>query len=227
VTRFLLQISLAATLLFLTVQLLICAQPYDDTDLRTFLTPADGCPIPCFMGIRPGITTGAEAVLILESHPWVRTIDVRFDTDSREGQLVWTWSGSQPPQIRAEIEGVLRICDSLICGLSIPTRVEYGAILLEFGQPDSGTLRSILSATHTVVAHTAIYDRFQLNVRVNGLCPPLFTAMALQHGLTTLQMGILGEQISISRLHAANFQVINFQKQAVAWLRRREYVCLT
>ncbi len=51
--------------LFLLPVLLIRAQPYDDGELRAFLTPPDGCPAPCFMGIRPGVTTVEEVLDLL------------------------------------------------------------------------------------------------------------------------------------------------------------------
>lgn len=53
------------TLLFTLCIALIRVQPYDDSELRAFLTPPEGCPAPCFMGIRPGVTTMEEAVAIL------------------------------------------------------------------------------------------------------------------------------------------------------------------
>jgi len=49
------------------------AQPYDDHELRQLLLP-DGCPAPCFMGIRPGVTTQDEAIKILEASDWVETL---------------------------------------------------------------------------------------------------------------------------------------------------------
>ncbi len=52
--------------LFLLPVLLIRAQPYDDGGLRAFLTPPEDCPAPCFMGIRPGVTTTEEALEILK-----------------------------------------------------------------------------------------------------------------------------------------------------------------
>jgi hypothetical protein len=177
------------------------------------------------MGIQPGITTAAEASTIFESHPWVKDFEVSFDTDSREGQLVWTWSGLQPAQIRDEREGTLRICDSMICSLSIPTRIPYGAILLAFGQPNSGTLRSVPDNQHTMVIYTALYDQFQLDIRTRGYCPPLFTAMALHQQLTTFHIGIVREQISRSSLQTARMQVINFQRKPFSWLQRRGFVC--
>ncbi len=221
----LIRLVLAITFLFTISIVLIHAQPYDESELRKFFTPPDGCPAPCFMNIQPGITTAAEAGTIFQSHAWVSDFTVSFDTNSREGQLVWQWSGSQPAQIRDEVEGTLRICDSLICSLSIATRIPYGAILLAFGQPDSGTLRSLPDGQRTMIVFTALYDPFQLDIRTRGFCPPLFTAMALHQQLTTFHIGIVREQMSRSSLQSARFQVINFQKQSVSWLRRRGFVC--
>jgi hypothetical protein len=60
-----LRLSLPLILLFTAALAVIRAQPYDDHELRELLLPA-GCPAPCFMGIRPGVTTVEEAVKILE-----------------------------------------------------------------------------------------------------------------------------------------------------------------
>jgi hypothetical protein len=225
-TRIFLQVAITLMLIFVVMQLLIITQPDHKVELQTLFAPPDGCPIPCYMGIRPGITTAAEAGIILEAHPWVKNFEVTFDTNAREGQLVWTWSGEQPAQIRDEKAGILRICDSLICSLSIATRVPYGAFVLAFGQPDSGTLRSVPDK-QTVIVYTALYDIFQLDIRARASCPPLFTAMALHQQPITFNIGILREQISRSRFQTARIQVVNFQKQTVAWLQRRGFVCLS
>src|SRR5262245_5414800 len=50
------RLSLVLTGLFTAALLVIRVQPYDDHDLRAFLTPPYGCPTPCWMGIRPGTT---------------------------------------------------------------------------------------------------------------------------------------------------------------------------
>ena len=224
-TRSLLHAALLLTLILVAVQLLIQAQPNHPQELQTFFTPPDGCSIPCFMGIQPGITTVSEAGIIFEAHPWIKDFEVTFDTNAREGQLVWTWSGTQPAQIRDEQPGILRICDSIICGLSIATRIPYGAFVLAFGHPNSGTLRSAPDNQHTLVVYTALYDPFQLDIRTRAYCPPHFTAMALHHQPVTFHIGIVREQISRSRFQSTHFEVINFERRTVAWLRRRGFVC--
>src|SRR5690606_25048567 len=79
--RLLLRPILLLTLLAALTIVLIRAQPYDDSDLRAFLTPPEGCPAPCFMGIRPGVTTVEEAIAILEGHEWVTNLVVDLDTN--------------------------------------------------------------------------------------------------------------------------------------------------
>lgn len=56
------RLALTLTGLFVLLMMLIRAQPYDNPALRQLLTPATGCQAPCFMGLRPGVTTQAEAI---------------------------------------------------------------------------------------------------------------------------------------------------------------------
>jgi len=67
-TRTLLNFTFLITLAFSTLIFLIRAQTYDDVELRTFLTPPEGCSAPCFMGIRPGETTVGEAIALLNAN---------------------------------------------------------------------------------------------------------------------------------------------------------------
>jgi hypothetical protein len=65
--RSLFRLSIPLLLIFTTSILLIHAQPYDDAQLRTFLTPPEDCDAPCFMGIRPGLMTIREGAARLQS----------------------------------------------------------------------------------------------------------------------------------------------------------------
>src|SRR5215468_1742980 len=72
--RFYTRLMVILLVLFATVPILAHAQPYDDHDLRKLLLP-EGCPAPCFMGIRPGVTTTDEAVKLLEKSGWAEHIE--------------------------------------------------------------------------------------------------------------------------------------------------------
>jgi hypothetical protein len=74
-TSLLLKIAFSFTLLTAGLVGLIHTQFYDDTEVRDLLLPPATCPAPCFMGIRPGVTTYDEAVEILEAHSWVERIE--------------------------------------------------------------------------------------------------------------------------------------------------------
>lgn len=73
-TASLLRFACVTIILLSGIMLVIHAQPYDDHELRALLMP-EGCEMPCFMGIRPGVTTVDEAVKILENSGWVNPID--------------------------------------------------------------------------------------------------------------------------------------------------------
>ena len=64
--HFYLRLILLLFALLTAALLLIHARPYDDHELRQLLLP-DGCPAPCFMGIRPGVTKISETIDIHNS----------------------------------------------------------------------------------------------------------------------------------------------------------------
>src|ERR1043165_6480183 len=68
-SRFYLYAALVPTIIFTALLLLINAHSYDDHELRELLLP-EGCPAPCFMGIRPGITRTKAALKSLVTGHW-------------------------------------------------------------------------------------------------------------------------------------------------------------
>lgn len=88
-TRFYAKMMLAFFILFFAAAAVIRAQPYDDSELRAFLTPPEGCPAPCLMGLSPGVTTAEEAFAALEMNEWVKNLH-------HSGyELTWNWTGQQ------------------------------------------------------------------------------------------------------------------------------------
>jgi len=82
-------LAILPILLFTAGQMLIHAQSYDDHELRQLLLP-NGCPAPCFMGIRPGVTTVEETLKLLEESGWVDQIE------NQTLSISWSWNGKQP-----------------------------------------------------------------------------------------------------------------------------------
>lgn len=125
-TRLTLKLALIPTLIFAALISLIRAQPYDDSELREFLTPPQGCPAPCFMGIRPGVTTVDEAVAILERHEWVGQIAF-----SNYRNMTWMWNGKQPSILTNNISGGSIVFNNELVDLvTVSTSFQLGYIAL-------------------------------------------------------------------------------------------------
>jgi hypothetical protein len=117
------------------------SSPYDDRDLRALLTP-DGCPAPCIMGIRPGVTTAYEAVQKLQENPWVKDLQVNRNSDGAMVSAQWEWNGKQPSLIPSQSpafllfsmtdEGAIFI-DKMTLTTSVP--IAYAYLLM--GQPNT------------------------------------------------------------------------------------------
>jgi hypothetical protein len=131
-----LKFTFAMLLLFTGSMALIRFQPHDDTDLRAFVLPADGCPAPCFMGIRPGVTTLSAAVLTLHRHPWITGIRV---TQQPGNTLVtWNWLGSRARWIDSHSSGLLIAVNQRVDIVVIQSTISAGEFWLALGQPDNG-----------------------------------------------------------------------------------------
>lgn len=126
----------------------IQAQPHDDTSLRAFLAPPEGCPAPCFMGIRPGVTSTQEAITLLRNHDWVEVIDAHENqVDARGrllyGSLTWSWSDAVPAEIDSTEPGRLFFNQPdpfynalVVHSIQIHTRIRTFRVQEWFGQPD-------------------------------------------------------------------------------------------
>src|SRR3954470_5389524 len=87
-TRLIAQGMLTLALLFSAALGAIHAQPYEDNGLSTALIPTD---CGCFLGIRPGVTTRLQALVLLHTHPSVAQVSNDAQT------IAWTWNDQTPP----------------------------------------------------------------------------------------------------------------------------------
>ncbi len=172
-SRFYRKIALLNFIIFTVVMLLIRAQPYDDHELRALLMP-DDCEMPCFMGIRPGVTTVDEAVKLLQNNSWVGTID-----QNREANyLSWTWNGQQPFFIDASQVGGLQsdATYTLVEGVNIQLTIPLGRTSLILGRlfgfklqflgGDLGTLNGKQGALYV-----ATYHDYPIMINAWTFCP--------------------------------------------------------
>ncbi len=147
--RFYLRLIMIPIALFTLVLILIHAQPYDDHELRELLLP-EGCPAPCFMGIRPGVTTMDEAVKLLNASSWIKQITFRSST-----YISWNWSTQSPNWVDKTIEGSVSIYNDTITYMELGTLLYLGDILLEM--PTNGLLERLEYHPHEYSLYTISY----------------------------------------------------------------------
>jgi hypothetical protein len=168
-SRPLLRSTLELSLLFAALVGLIRVRPYDDQPVRSELAAPEGCEMPCFLGIQPGVTTAAEAIGILQQHPWIKQLYLDPDISQRQRPIAmwWQWSGQQPDYVASSSNGMLVSTNDIVAMIAIQTTVPYGDVWTTFNQPSSGTL--VLSGRS--LTHFAIYSEKRFEVRFLLACP--------------------------------------------------------
>lgn len=165
--------SLSAALLFCGVIAVIRAQP-ESADVRSFLAPPQDCAPPCWQGIQPGVTTGAEVITILEAHPWVERVYLGgSQTDAR---IFWQWNGQEPLFARQRSSGFpdsyITLYNNVVRYIRLSTRIPYGAVRTLLGAPDTGTFLPTTPNTYnTLYFHTAGYYNGGVVFATNVSCP--------------------------------------------------------
>jgi hypothetical protein len=94
--RLYLRLTILCLLLMIAFMILIRTQRYDDRAIRQLLQ-TDGCPAPCFLGIRPGITNATDAIALLRQSQWVRPETIAYMEWDKGGGAVWTWNKHASP----------------------------------------------------------------------------------------------------------------------------------
>ena len=128
------------TLLFAVCIGVIRAQPYDDSQLRAVLAPPEGCPMPCWQGIRPGVTPLGEARAILQSIPWVTDVELSGDVNVgvQYASLTWMWSGDQPFPAEPRSGGTIGVVRNVVRSVTLQTRLELGSVWMYVAHPEEG-----------------------------------------------------------------------------------------
>jgi len=151
-------VALSVAVFSLVITLLTSAA-YHNADLRALVNDPT-CPTPCWAGIVPGVTTAAEAIALLETHPWIAQVQPSI------GKVSFWWNGQQPALFddtgrafhgRLEltlIDGVERVVSIVLA-----TRALLGDVQLTLGQPDGLTLLAVAASetTRAGVVHLGSY----------------------------------------------------------------------
>ena len=169
--------------LFLLPVLLIRAQPYDDSELRAFLTPPEGCPAPCFMGIRPGVTTVEEVTAILGQSKLFR---YRMNPSAPDNIFLRT---NAPHDIIVDINtNALRIENRIVEEVEIQTNISLAELWVTYGQPDWGFRAYSMGSSriHYAIGYNQDVMDFQFYIHIES------GSYAFQHVLReklTLRLG--------------------------------------
>ncbi len=138
-TRLLLKVASASLVLFALVIGVIRAQPYDDHGLREFLAPPDGCPAPCFMGIRPGVTTAAEVEQRLLANRRVENLlylPVEYNLSDNAMSVIWRWADGEQSFVDLENQrNSIIIVNNVVSFIIIQTNIRMGDVFLSLGNP--------------------------------------------------------------------------------------------
>ncbi len=162
--RFYLRLILIPTALFTIVLILIHAQPYDDHELRELLLP-EGCPAPCFMGIRPEVTTMDEALQILRANDLVK------DVQSYATVIGWKWNNVKSIWNDSRGGKIIAKSDSqLVDTIILYTNISIGEVQLTLGSPDMEIVGIPQGNANPYVGYVGIYQQYGLGMQTEVSC---------------------------------------------------------
>lgn len=179
--RLFLKFALPLVSLFLAVIVFMRVQPVDLSDLRGLLVPPD-CPAPCFMGIRPGVTTMDESLALLQGNGWVGQIK-QSELVPGEPIIEWCWNEAHPV-VFATAEGCLkRIFPSdwpklrgvggVVSSIEVPLNVHLSDAWLAMGK-DKPTNNFIEFLPNSRMMYQVHYARQQFFFTSESSCPISF-----------------------------------------------------
>jgi hypothetical protein len=157
----------ATTLLF--ALLLIAARARDYTPEIAWL--AQGCALPCWRGIQPGVTGSDAALARLNAMADVRDVSVTPTgalLNGGTGYVSWRWRGLT----HEDIGGVLIIDQGRVREIFLNTPLRMGDLWLSLGHPTGGTVDYLFGISGRVeVIDTAAYPAHGLSATAYVGCP--------------------------------------------------------
>lgn len=140
--------------------LLIHVPRYDAAPITRFF---DDCAIPCWQGIRPGVTGINSALAILHAHPWVDGVSqvnpVPFEGNTTTVLVYWTWSRDYPyaTALAYSEQGILITERGVVRQIYLTTSIPFGDLWLALGGADGGLVTSLYDAGSIRIDSTAHY----------------------------------------------------------------------
>ena len=184
-----LRTSAVFALVFALIIAVILIQPRDDSAIRAFFAVREDCAAPCFLGIRPGVTTHDQAADILRAQPWVGKLTVGRDA------LYWAWNGQQPAFITDRMDnfkdGQIIFVRDIVARITVATKLNWGEFRLIFGKPDQELFVAGQSPSgfFPFLFHSAAYADGSFEVDTDTFCP-LKSRADLWYSTVTMVMPI-------------------------------------
>jgi hypothetical protein len=168
-TRTYLRLALVIAAMCAAAVLFIRAQPYDDGGLRALLTPPTGCPVPCFLGIRPGVTTPEDALAILRAAGFDSAALHAWSHPDRPARIDWT-----APSRRDRFQAIrVDFRANLVTDITISTSIALAEVRLLWGGPDAFLWTTAAGQASSPV-HLIYFEDYSLYntwVTHSGICP--------------------------------------------------------
>jgi hypothetical protein len=159
-----LRLAVGLAVLFTALVGLIRARPYDDTTIRAFIEPPEGCAVPCWQNIRPGTTSADHAMRLLRANPRIETVGYDFNFSRADGWLFWRWSGRQPDELIAPANNTVRVDYNTVTSILMATRIRFGDLWLALGAPDD--MRQMQFGDRLYVENVYLDESFLVQVQL-------------------------------------------------------------
>lgn len=143
----------------------------DFQPVRAFLNPIEGCGVPCWQGIRPGITGSLEAVDTLRALPWVTDLYTIQGIVINDSYIRWKWTGQQPEMVDGSRDGRMWFHNGLVYSIEIPLTIPFSTVWGAFGAPESETLLKA-PLTPPSLFYSAAYLGSSVEFKSTVRCPP-------------------------------------------------------
>jgi hypothetical protein len=174
--KFCLKTMLLLTIIFVFPIFIIRAQPFADRVFPALIR--EDCPLPCFMGMRPGATTIDAALYIFGSHEWSANSSEDFPAQVRYAVMYdavlprtimnWRWSDSIPGWIDDTQPGSIMVEDLEILDITVETYLSVGEIFLAFGTPDQSLY---FASNNRRFGYIGWYASQGMLISAEGFCP--------------------------------------------------------
>ncbi|HLV37791.1 MAG TPA: hypothetical protein VKY59_21915 [Spirillospora sp.] len=134
---------------------LIRAQPYDDGGLSALLI--EQCAPPCWRGIQPGITTGSEALALVEQLQYTR--DLGSNLGAFFGQIYWRWPQDAGFKLNPDTHELAYVWleKDVVRKVFLPGFRAFGDVSLVMGRPERVAIYTDSTFNASYAVYLAIY----------------------------------------------------------------------